>query len=183
LGRNAHGSIGEDGNCGIKTFSSPDLTNWTLRDFWQPTSVNVTKPVVRHSKATDQYVMIMGGAPTSFYVTTGPTPAGPWADPPSILGGAHLSHDFDIAEDANGTHYIVTDIFEGILRSPTGSLTIPEWPIWVQRLAPNLTSTVNSSSTVSQIRTAQELIDDPAGGSQGLTLEAIGFFYNADYDT
>lgn len=127
--------------------------------------------------------MIMGGAPTSFYVTTGPTPAGPWADPPSILGGAHLSHDFDIAEDANGTHYIVTDIFEGILRSPTGSLTIPEWPIWVQRLAPNLTSTVNSSSTVSQIRTAQELIDDPAGGSQGLTLEAIGFFYNADYDT
>ncbi|ORX38015.1 hypothetical protein BD324DRAFT_413772 [Kockovaella imperatae] len=178
----APGDYGEDGNCGVKTFSSPDMTNWTLENFYQPESANVTKPLVRYSAATGQYVMFMGGPATSFYVTTGPSPAGPWADPPSLLQGEHLSHDFDIAQDANGTHYIVSDIFEGIDLTPTGVLAVPVWPIWVQELAPNLTSTVGTNSTVQLVRTAAQLLNNTDGGSQGLSLEAIGFFYNEDFD-
>ena len=177
--------VGSDGNCGILTYSSADLTSWTLEDYFQPNilSANVTKPVVRYSDATSSYVMFMGGAPTSFWVSTGPTPAGPWSDPPVLVEGPNLSHDFDIAQGPDGSQYILCDPFQGSIRTPTGVLDVPLWPLWVMKLAPDLLSVVNTTETVHQIRTPQELLANTAGGPSGLDLEATGFFYNPKYDT
>ena len=122
--------------------------------------------------------MFMGGAPTSFWTATAPTPSGPWSNPPRLLNGSFLSHDFDIATGPDGTSYIVTDISQGSLSTPTGVLTVPVWPIYVQQLTPDLLSTVNTTATISLIRTAQQLLNDTMGGVNGLSLEAIGFFYN-----
>ncbi|KAL1888215.1 hypothetical protein Sste5346_009689 [Sporothrix stenoceras] len=166
------GDYGDDGNCGIKSYSSPDLVNWTLRDFYQPdfTVANVTKPVVRFSNATGEYVMFMGGnGQGNFFYATSTSPAGPWSNPPSIMEGSKITHDFDIAVGPDGTHYILTDPFtSGFLSSDVN--VPPVWDIYVQQLAPNLTSTVNSSFTL--VRSAQQVRD------MGLTLEACGFFYH-----
>lgn len=171
------GDYGADGNCGIKTYASSDLTSWEFVDFYQPDSkvANVTKPLVRFSEATGKYVLYMGGAGTTgIYYATSASPSGPWSNPPGLLQGRYLSHDFDVFVGPNGTHYIVTDPFENWIEESQGE-AIPTWDIWVQELAPNLTSTINTPDTVAQVRSATELIN------QGLTLEASGAFYKDGY--
>jgi hypothetical protein len=171
------GDYGEDGNCGIKSYSSPDMTNWTLEDFYQPTSVNVTKPVVRYSNATGQYVMFMGGnAFNNFFYATSISPGGPWSNPPSVMTGRNINHDFDIAVGPDGTHYILSDIVpEGSTIQNLTSRGNPVWDIYVQQLGPNLTATAGNNATGTLIRTAAQL------RKQGLTLEACGFFYHDNY--
>lgn len=166
------GDYGVDGNCGIKTFSSLDLTNWALEDFYQPSSMdaNVTKPVVRYSIATSQYVMMMGGnGMNNFYYSTSNSPAGPWSNPPGVMGGQHITHDFDVMVGPDGTHYIAADPFTNL------GGQIPTWDIYVMELAPNLTSTVDTPGTTARIRTAKGL------QAQGLYLEAISAFYHDGY--
>ncbi|CAK7200595.1 hypothetical protein SEUCBS139899_003293 [Sporothrix eucalyptigena] len=171
----APGDYGADGNCGIKSYSSPDLVSWTLRDFYQPdmSVANVTKPVVRYSNATGQYVMIMGGnAKSNFFYATAASPAGPWSNPPSVMAGAHINHDFDVAVGPDGTHYMLSDPFTNATLTTDG-YGVPVWDLYVQQLAPNLTSTLNTTATL--IRSAEQLRDT------GLTLEACGFFYHDGY--
>ncbi|RSL65572.1 hypothetical protein CEP53_003655 [Fusarium sp. AF-6] len=141
------GDYGADGNCGIKTYSSKDLTNWELVDFYQPDMgvANVMKPLVPQ--------------------------AAPGATP-GELRGDHLSHDFDVLVGSDNTHYIVSDPFLGTIPSADGGLT---WDIWVQQLAPDLISTVNTSETTTLVRSAKQLFD------QNLTLEATGAFYDGYY--
>ena len=167
------GDYGADGNCGIKTFRSPDLTNWKLVDFYQPNSnvANVTKPFVRYSNSTQEYILYMGGdGMKGIYYTTSKSPSGPWQDPPMELQGQHLSHDFDIFSGPDGTHYIVSDPFENWIEN--GPDAVPIWDIWVQQLAPNLTSTVNTRKSTTLVRSAAQL------AAQNLTLEATGAFYH-----
>ncbi|CAL5867334.1 uncharacterized protein PFLUO_LOCUS1549 [Penicillium psychrofluorescens] len=171
------GRYGEKGNCGIKSYSSPDLTNWTLETFYQPdiTVANVTKPVVRYSNATGNYVMYMGSpSEGNFYYTTSKSPGGPWSNPPRTMTGAHINHDFDVAVGPDGSHYIVSDPFTEMI-SFNGYYTLPIWDIWVQKLAPNLTATVGTNETSARIRTARSLY------AQGLHLEAASFFYHNGY--
>ncbi|KAF3390088.1 hypothetical protein DPV78_011591 [Talaromyces pinophilus] len=166
------GDYGADGNCGIKTYSSPDLTNWRLENFYQPLSTiaNVTKPVVRYSNSTGKYVMFMGGAGLrGIYYATSVSPSGPWSSPPGILQGQYLSHDFEVFETPDGTHYIVTDPFAG--RITNFDQAVPTWDIWVQQLEPNLTATANTPDTMALVRSASQLI------AQNLSLEAAGAFY------
>lgn len=169
------GDYGADGNCGIKSYSSNDFTNWKLEDFYQPSFnvANVTKPVVRYSNTTGKYVMIMGGGTIeqNFYYTTSDSPGGPWTMPPGVMQGDHISHDFDIAVGPDGKHYIVTDVWTGNYNSDS----VPVWDLWVQELAPNLTSTAGNTSSV-LIRQVTPLWED-----QGLTLEAVGIFYHDGY--
>jgi hypothetical protein len=166
------GDYGADGNCGIKSFSSEDFTNWQLEDFYQPstTVANVTKPVVRYSKASGEYVMFMGGNAinSNFFYATSKSPGGPWSNPPSLMQGNHISHDFDIAVGPDGTHYMVADV----IANTTTSDNVPGWDIWVHQLAPDLKSTASNKTSV-LVRTAQALWKD-----QQLTLEAVGFFYH-----
>lgn len=166
------GDYGEDGNCGIKTYSSVDFTNWVQEDFYQPsiTVANVTKPVVRYSNATGKYVMYMGGNGfNNFFYATSDSPAGPWSNPPSIMQGTNINHDFDVAVGPDGTHYMVSDTFVGVNTRPD-QWSVPVWDIWIHQLAPNLTATIDSTAV--RIRTAQQLL------AQNLTLEAVGFFYH-----
>lgn len=170
------GDYGADGNCGIKTFSSLDLTNWQLEDFYQPsiTVANVTKPVVRYSNETEQYVMIMGGdGLVGLYYATSSSPGGPWSSPPGILGGEYVSHDFDIFTAPNGTHYILTDVNPGFLATDPHNMST--WSIYIQELAPNLTTTVGTTGTMAEIRSSTEL------HAQGLNLEASSAFYHEGY--
>jgi hypothetical protein len=101
------GDHGADCNCGIKSFSSEDLTNWQLEDFYQPsaTVANVTKPVVRYSKAGVEYVTFMGGnaVTSNFLYATFRSPGGPWYNPPSLMQVNHIGHDFDIAVGLDGS--------------------------------------------------------------------------------
>ncbi|RMJ11841.1 hypothetical protein CDV36_008502 [Fusarium kuroshium] len=169
------GDYGADGNCGIKTYSSKDLTNWELVDFYQPDMgvANVTKPLVRYSKANKEYILYMGGdGRRGIYYATSKSPSGPWSNPPGELRGDHLSHDFDVFVGPDDTHYIITDPFLGTIPSADGGLT---WDIWVQQLAPDLISTVNTSETITLVRSAKQLFD------QNLTLEATGAFYHDGY--
>jgi hypothetical protein len=168
------GDYGADGNCGIKTYSSTDLTNWELVDFYQPASThaNVTKPVVRHSNATGEYVMFMGGnAFNNFFYATSKSPGGPWSNPPSTMTGSNINHDFDVAVGPDGAHYMLSDVLPSSDLLSKGYI----WNIWVQQLAPNLTATVGTNATSVQILSAQEL------RQQGLNLEACGFFYHDSY--
>lgn len=171
------GDYGEDGNCGIKSFSSLDFTNWKLESFYQPSIsvANVTKPVVRYSVARGEYVMFMGGTLMSnFYFAIAASPGGPWSDPPQLMNGSHVSHDFDIAAGPDGTHYMVSDVWSGLYSDSTG-WGAPVWDIWVQQLTPELTSTVGTNTTSVLIRSASEL------KKQNLTLEASGFFFHEGY--
>ncbi|CEF76293.1 unnamed protein product [Fusarium graminearum] len=172
------GDYGEDGNCGIKSYMSSDLVNWQLTDFYQPAAevANVTKPLVRYSKATGNYVLFMGGnAHSNFYYATSKSPGGPWSNPPSLMTGEYLTHDFDIAVGPDGAHYILTDTWTSVSEIQATGHSVPVWDIYVQKLAPNLTSTVGTNSTSKLIRTAKELL------KQGLNLEACGFFYHDSY--
>lgn len=159
-----------DGNCGIKSFSSYDFVNWTLLDFYQPPSsvANITKPVVRYSNATAQYVMVMGGnvIEGNFFYTASRSPSGPWGMSPKTMHGEDISHDFDIAVGPDGTHYMVTDVWTHKFTSDA----VPMWDLWVHQLAPNLTSTMDNASSV-LFRRGEDLWK-----GQGLTLEAVGFF-------
>lgn len=169
------GDYGENGECGIKSYSSMDFTNWQLEDFYQPanTSTTVTKPVVRYSNATGMYVMFMGRASLTdnFYYATSKSPGGPWSQPPGVMQGTAITHDFDIAVGPNGDHYMVTDVTNNKYTSDS----VPQWDLWVHKLAPNLTSTVGNDSSV-LFRTGESLWND-----QGLTLEATGFFYHEGF--
>ncbi|KAI6753728.1 hypothetical protein FGRA07_05154 [Fusarium graminearum] len=172
------GDYGEDGNCGIKSYISSDLVDWQLTDFYQPAAevANVTKPLVRYSKATGNYVLFMGGnAHSNFYYATSKSPGGPWSNPPSLMTGDYLTHDFDIAVGPDGAHYILTDTRTSVSEIQATGHSVPVWDIYVQKLAPNLTSTVGTNSTSKLIRTAKELL------KQGLNLEACGFFYHDSY--
>lgn len=171
------GDYGADGNCGIKSFSSADLTNWTLEDFYQPSMsvANVTKPLVRYSNETGLYVMIMGGdGLVAFYYATSPSPGGPWTEP-EIFGGENTSHDFDVMVAPDGTHYMVADVLNGSRSYEPTDKGIVVFNIWVHQLAPNLTSTVGASNTSVLIRTAAELT------AAGLYLEASSAFYYDGY--
>ncbi|RGP71249.1 glycoside hydrolase family 43 [Fusarium longipes] len=172
------GDYGEDGNCGIKSYTSSDLVNWELVDFYQPATevANVTKPLVRHSKETGDYILFMGGNDQSnFYYATSKSPGGPWSNPPSLMAGDHLTHDFDIAVGPDGDHYILTDTWASVLEVQAPGHSVPVWDIYVQKLAPNLTSTVGTNSTSKMIRSAKDLL------KQGLNLEACGFFHHDSY--
>ncbi|KUL87146.1 hypothetical protein ZTR_05615 [Talaromyces verruculosus] len=170
------GQYGEPGNCGIKSYSSDDFTSWTLETFYQPsiTVANVTKPVVRYSNATQDYVMYMGGNSAGIYYATSKSPGGPWSDPPQFMRGSYLNHDFDVAVGPDGTHYIVTDPFTST-EAINAYYNMPIWDIWVQQLAPNLTSTMGTPETTVRVRSTQSL------QAQGLYLEAAGFFYYNGY--
>ncbi|KAG8353865.1 hypothetical protein FVEN_g8121 [Fusarium venenatum] len=171
------GDYGEDGNCGIKSYTSSDLVSWELVDFYQPAAdvANVTKPLVRYSKATGNYVLFMGGNDQSnFYYATSKSPGGPWSNPPSLMTGEHLTHDFDIAVGPDGEHHILTDTWASVLEVQAPGHSVPVWDIYVQKLAPNLTSTVGTN-TSKLIRSAKDLL------KQGLNFEACGFFYHDSY--
>lgn len=171
------GQYGSPGNCGIKTYSSSDLVNWTLEDYYQPeiTVANVTKPVVRYSNAANNYIMFMGGnAKSNFYYATSKSPSGPWSNPPSLLAGSHVNHDFDVAVGPDGSHYILSDPFTKYVPMDT-YYSFPIWDIWVQKLTPNLTATVGTNDTSARIRTADSL------AAQDLYLEASSFFYHDGY--
>lgn len=171
------GQYGSEGNCGIKTYSSFDLVNWTLEDYYQPDIMvaNVTKPVVRYSNDTDKYVMFMGtSGEANFYYATSKSPGGPWTNPPDRIKGANVNHDFDVAVGPDGSHYIISDPFTDFVTFDT-YYSLPIWDIWVQKLAPNLTATIGTNETVALIRTAQSL------HAQGLHLEAVSFFYYDGY--
>ncbi|KAK5121800.1 hypothetical protein LTR85_004675 [Meristemomyces frigidus] len=161
---------GADGSCGIKSYSSLDPTNWSLENNYQPSEsvANVTKPLVRCSTETGLYVMIMRGAALKgFWYATSASPGGPWSDPPFLIGGSTINHDFDVMVSPNGTHYILTDPFTGDYEAEP----IPTWDVWVCQLAPNLKSILNTTATSSKIRTAESL------QAQGLYLEAASAFY------
>ncbi|ENH66300.1 N-sulfoglucosamine sulfohydrolase [Fusarium oxysporum f. sp. cubense race 1] len=137
---------------------------------------NVTKPLVRYSNSTGNYVLFMGGNDQSnFYYATSKAPGGPWSEPPSLMTGEHLTHDFDVAVGPDGAHYILTDTWSNVTENQATGHSVPVWDIYVQKLAPNLTSTVGSNSTLALIRSAKDL------HKQGLNLEACGFFYHDSY--
>ncbi|KAM0540661.1 hypothetical protein ACHAO7_011006 [Fusarium culmorum] len=172
------GDYGEDGNCGIKSYMSSDLVNWQFVNFYQPAAevANVTKPLVRYSKATGKYVLFMGGNDQSnFYYATSKSPGGPWTNPPSLMIGDYLTHDFDIAVGPDGAHYILTDTWATVFENQAPGHSVPVWDIYVQKLAPNLTSAVGTNNTSKLIRSAKDLL------KQGLNLEACGFFYRDSY--
>ncbi|EXL90479.1 hypothetical protein FOIG_16271 [Fusarium odoratissimum NRRL 54006] len=122
------GDYGEDGNCGIKSYKSPDLVNWQLVDFYQPAIdvANVTKPLVRYSNSTGNYVLFMGGNDQSnFYYATSKAPGGPWSEPPSLMTGEHLTHDFDVAVGPDGAHYILTDTWSNVTKNQATGHSVP----------------------------------------------------------
>lgn len=171
------GQYGSPGNCGIKSYSSSDLVDWRLEDYYQPdiTVANVTKPVVRFSNETGHYVMLMGtGDESTFFYATSKSPSGPWSNPPGRMTGAHVNHDFDVAVGPDGSHYILSDPFTK--RVPMEKYyNMPIWDIWVQKLAPNLTGTIGTNNTSARIRTAESLF------ARNLHLEASSFFYHDGY--
>lgn len=171
------GQYGSPGNCGIKTYSSPDLVSWTLEDYYQPSIMvaNVTKPVVRYSRETKTYVMLMGGNDKdNFYYAKAKRPSGPWSNPPGEMSGAHINHDFDVAVGPDGSHYILSDPFTDYV-TMDDYYDLPIWDIWVQKLTPNLTATVGTNETSARVRTAKSL------SAQDLHLEASSFFYYNGY--
>ncbi|PSR78134.1 alkaline-phosphatase-like protein [Coniella lustricola] len=86
----------------------------------------------RCSHETQQYVMVMGGdGLVGLYYAT---------DPPGILGD-----DFDIFSAPNGTHYILTDVNPAF--SAVDAHNMSTWSVYIQQLAPNLTTTVASTTT------------------------------------
>lgn len=166
------------------------MTSWSLEDFYQPaaTVANVTKPVVVYSNATQSYVMIMGGGPpTAFWYATGSSPKGPWSDPPSLMQGPNLGHDFDIAVGPDGTHYMVVDTIATLgnpttyMTTPTGAASVPVWPIYVHQMNANLTGVVGTNDTMALVFSVAQSRYAKLAGSEGLTLEAIGFFYRKGF--
>jgi hypothetical protein len=115
------------------------------------------------------------GSQSKFYYATSKALGGPWSKPPSLMTGEHLTHDFDIAVGPDGAHYILTDTWANTMENQAPGHSVPVWDIYVQKLAPNLTSTVGSNSTSKLIRAANDLY------KQGLNLEACGFFYHDSY--
>ncbi|KAF5529309.1 n-sulfoglucosamine sulfohydrolase [Fusarium mexicanum] len=89
--------------------------------------------------------------------------------------GEYLTYDFDVAVGPDGAHYILTDTWANVIENQATGHSVPVWDIYVQKLAPNLTSTVGSNSTSKLIRSAKDL------HKQGLNLEACGFFYHDAY--
>lgn len=101
--------------------------------------------------------MIMGRnfISENFFYTTSKSPGGPWSYPPGTMQGTAITYDFEIAVGPDGSHYMVTDVWTNKYTSDT----VPQWDLWVHRLAPNLTSALGNDSSV-LFRTGESLWKD-----------------------
>lgn len=159
------------GQCGITTYSSPDLMHWTLENLWQPFSGTVgvaQKPQAHWSPGLNNWVIwIKAGANlvdngTFYYAESlSNTAAGPWGEALPVTG-VHLAHDHDIATGPDGSSWILTDSYSGVNDSVNTGL--PLWDLWVQKLNDDLTGTVNTPETMIRIWHA-------------INFEAVSFFY------
>ncbi|KLU86971.1 hypothetical protein MAPG_05977 [Magnaporthiopsis poae ATCC 64411] len=174
--------------CGIKTYSSPDMTSWKLQDFYVPPdpTITLTKPVVRYSNATGQYVMLLGNQQlTDLAYLVSESPAGPFTGPtsaaPGVLSGPNIGHDFDVAVGPDGTSWLLTDTRSNATLPTDGSAKYPTtvaiaWDLVVQKFNPDLTSVpAQSNDTFRIVRTGAEL------AALGLSLEACSFFAHDGY--
>lgn len=168
-----------------RTYSSPDLTRWILEDFYVPPEITITptKPVVRYSNTTQQYVMLLGNQDvTDLSYLTSKSPAGPFSGPssaaPGILSGTNIGHDFDVAVGPDGSHWLLTDTWGNATLPTDGSAKYPTttsvtWDVVVQKLNPDLVSVPPpTDETFRLVRSSTELAE------QGLSLEACSFFHH-----
>ncbi|KAK8124247.1 uncharacterized protein PG998_000006 [Apiospora kogelbergensis] len=157
-------------------------------DFYLPPELTITptKPVVRYSNATNQYVMLLGNQQlTDLAYLVSKSPAGPFSGPssaaPGVLSGANIGHDFDIALGPDGTYWLLTDTMGKATLPIDGSGKYPTtvgitWDVVVQKLNPDLTSVpAPSDATFRLVRSATEL------AALDLSLEACSFFYHDGY--
>ena len=155
------------GTCGFGIYSSDNLTTWKLERSFVPdvASPSMQKPHVLYSEATKKYVFWYKSGSNfaetnALAVMTSDSPAGPFTGSTNATG-THMGHDFDIARGPDGAHYIVSDVY-----SATGSTDRtkpPVWNVWVQKLNPELTGTVDTNDTMALIMA-------------DVNYEAIGFF-------
>ena len=117
--------------CGIRAFSSTDLTAWTPRgyaieptDLWQqrcaPPRFGCFRPHVARSPSTGQWVLWVNtyDAPVGYRVLVASSPAGPWSEvaPPTLaLGGLVLPSrgDHDVFVDSTGRGWMAYTLLVG----------------------------------------------------------------------
>jgi hypothetical protein len=112
--------------CGFKSYSSPDLVNWTDNGFlfdattaaWQrncaPPRYGCYRPHVLYNSSTAQYVLWINSydSASGYHVFTASTPAGPYTEQaqPVLANegapGSYVNGDFDLFLDDDGSAYI-----------------------------------------------------------------------------